>query len=101
MTSRTSFYGLLFLGVFGYTVFVLATDGYMAILQGGLASFGALQITVDLIAALLLVMMWIYHDARSRGKSPWPWILATCAIGTSAPLLYLFFRERERARTYL
>ena len=95
MTKKAALYGLMFLLVFGYTAYVIAVDGYMSIPYAGIASLGAFQITLDLVAALLLVLFWLYQDAKQRGKNPWPWIAITCGIGTSAPLLYLFLRELD------
>lgn len=95
MNKKAAFYGLMFLLVFGYTAFVIATDGYLSIVHAGIASLGAIQITLDLVAALLLVLFWIVQDARQRNKNPWPWVFATCFMGTSVPLLYLYIRERQ------
>ena len=92
-------YGLMFAVVGGYTAYVLFTDGYMSIVHAALVSPAAIQITLDLVAALLLVLMWIYKDARSLNSNPWPWMIATCIIGTSAPLLYMLVRERRRSRS--
>lgn len=86
-------YGLMLIIVAGYTAYVVATDGYLSIVHAAMASPGALQITLDLVAALLLVVAWIYQDAKAQQRNPWPWIAATCVVGTSAPLAYLFVRE--------
>ncbi|MDD9892157.1 MAG: DUF2834 domain-containing protein [Gammaproteobacteria bacterium] len=95
MNKKAVLYGLMFLVVFGYTAYVIAVDGYTSIPYAGISSLGAFQITLDLVAALLLVVFWIYQDAQQRSSNPWPWILGTCFMGTSVPLLYMFVREQK------
>lgn len=97
MNNKLPLYGVMFLAVFGYTAYVIATDGYISIVHAAMASPAAIQITLDLVAALLLVVMWIYKDARNLNSNPWPWIIGTCLLGTSVPLLYLVIRERKQS----
>lgn len=97
MNNKLPLYGFMFIAVFGYTAYVIATDGYISIVHAAMASPAAIQITLDLVAALLLVVMWIYKDARNLNSNPWPWIIGTCMLGTSVPLLYLVIRERKQS----
>lgn len=64
-----------------------------------LAAFGAnpwcLQVSIDLVLALSMVCVWIWNDARSRGASAIPWILATCCLGSIGPLVYLLLRPDD------
>jgi hypothetical protein len=39
-------------------------------------------------------MVWIWRDATAQGRNPWPWILATLALGSFGPLLYLLTRPQ-------
>ena len=47
----------------------------------------------DLVIALTLVMVWIWHDAKATGRKTWPWIVATLVLGSFGPLLYLLTRK--------
>jgi hypothetical protein len=38
-------------------------------------------------------MVWIWHDAKAQGRNPWPWIIATLAVGSFGPLVYLLTRK--------
>jgi len=67
--------------------------GYWGIIEPQLRSFGAAQVLADLVIALSLVMVWVWHDARAQGRNPWPWILATLALGSFGPLGYLLMRR--------
>ena len=57
------------------------------------SSWGSLQIFVDLVIALTFVMVWMYRDAKAQGRNPWPWIVATFAVGAFSPLAYLLVRD--------
>lgn len=72
--------------------------GYFGIWQAGMASIGAWQILIDLSIACLIVMSWIIGDARKRGISAWPWIIATITLGSLALLSYLLWREYGETR---
>ena len=78
------------------TAAALWTHGYWGIVAPHFQSFGAGQVFADLVIALVLVMTWMWRDARATGRNPWPWIVATLALGSFGPLVYLLTR-RERA----
>ena len=50
-----------------------------------------------MLAALGLVLVWLWRDALARGKNPWPWLLATLVVGSFAPLVYLWLREADQS----
>ncbi|MGN6151716.1 MAG: hypothetical protein ACTHOH_06845 [Lysobacteraceae bacterium] len=85
---------LIVLALFGaLTVAALVQTGYRGIIEPHFKSFGAGQVFADLVIALTLVMMWIWRDARSRGRNPWPWLVATVLLGSFGPLVYLLTRK--------
>ena len=67
--------------------------GYWGIIAPHFQSFGAGQVLADLVIALTLAMVWMWHDARAAGRNPWPWIVATLVVGSLSPLLYLLTRK--------
>ncbi len=67
--------------------------GYWGIIAPHFQSFGGGQVLADLVIALTLVMVWMWHDARAAGRNPWPWIVATLVVGSLSPLLYLLTRK--------
>jgi uncharacterized membrane protein len=75
------------------TAWVIWQVGYFGIWQAGLGSPGAIQVLVDLGISVTLVAVWMIGDARSRGVSAWPWVVATLFVGSLAPLAYLIRRE--------
>ena len=80
--------------VFGtYSTWVLWQVGYVGIWEGGFAELGSTQILFDLAIACFIVCSWIIGDARSRGVSAAPWIIATMLTGSIALLVYLLVRE--------
>ena len=83
--------GIVWLGFAALTIAIFAVEGStaLAIPYPRLASIG---VTVDLFIALALVSIWMYFDARKRGKSAIPFILMALVFGSLGPLTYLFLR---------
>lgn len=89
---------ILTLALFGVlSGFALWYHGYWGILEPHFQSFGEGQVLADLVIALGLVMVWMWQDARAHGRNPWPWIVATLALGSFSPLVYLLTRKVEKA----
>lgn len=75
------------------TVVALYEHGYWGIIAPHFQSTGAGQVFADLVIALVMVLVWIWRDARAAGRNPWPWIVATLALGSFGPLVYLLTRK--------
>lgn len=67
--------------------------GVSGIVAPHFQSFAGAQVFADLVIALLLAIVWMWHDAKARGRNPWPWIIATLALGSFGPLVYLLTRQ--------
>ena len=67
--------------------------GYWGIIAPHFQSFGAGQVLADLVIALTLAMVWMWHDAKATGRPVWPWIVITLALGSFGPLFYLLTRK--------
>ncbi len=79
------------------TAAALWQHGYWGILAPHFQSFGGGQVLADLVIALTLVMVWMWHDARARGRNVWPWLVLTLVAGSFGPLGYLLTRRASRA----
>ena len=75
------------------TAVALWQHGYWGILEPHFRTSGAAQVFADLVIALTIVMVWMWRDARATGRNPWPWIVATLALGSFGPLVYLLTRR--------
>jgi hypothetical protein len=85
---------LITLALFGaLTAAALWQHGYWGIFEPHLKSFGGAQVFVDLLIALMLVLVWMWHDAKVRGRAIWLWIVLTLLAGSFGPLLYLLTRK--------
>lgn len=73
------------------TAYALGEVGLIGIFTAHMNPGGA-QVFVDLVIALCLLMVWMVGDARSRGITVWPYIVATLALGSFGPLAYLLMR---------
>jgi hypothetical protein len=90
---------VLTLALFGaLSAAALVRHGYWGIIAPHFQTFGAGQVFADLVIALVLAMVWMWHDARSAGRNVWPWILVTLAAGSFGPLLYLLTRRPSGPR---
>jgi hypothetical protein len=67
--------------------------GYWGIVAPHFQSWGGAQVLADLVIALTLVLCWLWRDARATGRNPWPWLVATLALGSFGPLAYLLTRR--------
>lgn len=63
--------------------------GYWGLFEPLLKSSAGVQVLVDLVIALSLFLVWMFRDAKSSGRNPWPWLVITLALGSFGPLLYL------------
>lgn len=78
------------------TLYAIAQVGFIGIWEQLFAGPAAWQIGVDLVIALVLVLTWLFEDARARGRNPWPWFAMTLCLGSFGPLLYLATRRAHR-----
>lgn len=81
------------------TLYALAIDGYMGILDHQLATPAGWQVLADLVVALLLVLTWLIPDARRSGRNPWPWVVLTLFMGSIGPLVYFALSGKSATTT--
>lgn len=51
------------------------------------------QVFLDLAIALTVASTVVHRDARQRGLSPWPWMVAMALVGSIGMLGYFVYRE--------
>ena len=85
---------VLTLVLFGaLTAAALWHHGYWGILAPHFQSWGGGQVLADLVIALTLVTVWMWHDAKATGRNVWPWVALTLVAGSFGPLGYLLTRK--------
>lgn len=75
------------------SAYALYQHGVCDFLHLAVATPANLTLSADLVIALTLVSAWLWRDARSRGKSPWPFLVLTALLGSVGPLLYLVLKS--------
>ncbi len=74
------------------TVYAVVHHGYVGVIMQHLTNSAGLQVLVDLVLALSIVMVWMWHDARRHDINPVPYVLLTLGLGSIGPLVYLIRR---------
>lgn len=77
------------------TAYAMVKVGYLGIFESLLAGPGAWQVFADLVVALSLVLVWMFKDAREKGRNVWPYVVATLFLGSFGPLAYLLFASSD------
>ncbi len=90
---------LTFIAFSALSTIALWQHGYWGILEPHFQTFGAAQVLADLVIALSLFLVWMWRDARTSGRNPWPWLVLTLVSGSIGALLYLLLRQPSDART--
>ncbi|MDP3857898.1 MAG: DUF2834 domain-containing protein [Stagnimonas sp.] len=85
---------LLLLPFTAYSVWVLETVGYIGLLKAHMHPAG-IQVFTDLVLMGLLVMVWMWRDARASGRTVWPYLLATLTLGSIGALSYLLLAPQS------
>ncbi|MGE1198070.1 DUF2834 domain-containing protein [Priestia megaterium] len=68
--------------------------GFLGIFSQAFNNYASMQVFFDLLIALILVLVWMWHDAKKTQRSFWPWAIVTLLIGSFGPLFYLLLRNR-------
>lgn len=93
MNTKQIVLSVVLVDFLAFTGWVVANHGYFGLIAEAHSSWPGVQVLVDLIIALSLVMGWMVVDARKHGLVVWPYLVATLALGSLAPLAYLVRRE--------
>ncbi len=89
--------GLVLADFTALTAYAVYEVGYAGFFDALFSNIVGVTVLVDLCIALSLVMVWMYRDARERGLSATPYIVATFLLGSIGPLVYLIRRESAAA----
>ncbi len=70
--------------------------GYWGLFAPHFKTFGAGQVLADLVIAVSLAMLWMWHEAKATGRNVWPWLALSLVAGSFGPLLYLVTRKSKQ-----
>jgi len=89
---------LVFAAFGAFSLYVIARLGYVGLWQAALSSSAGWQVMLDLLITALLLLGYLWRDARATGRRFWPYALLTLAGGSFGPLLYLLLAPRGAAK---
>lgn len=69
--------------------YALLQHGYWGLFEYQFASPAGWQVLADLAVACLLAAGWMVQDARRTGRTVWPYLVATVALGSFGLLAYV------------
>ena len=78
-----------------FTFWALAQTGLVGFYEQLLGSPAGMQVFADIAIALVLVLAWMWRDARANGRRFWPYAVLTLALGSIGPLLYLLLMPAD------
>ena len=88
-TGRRIALGIVLANFSAMTAYAIYRYGFAGSLALCFANAATTTLFVDACIALGLVAMWMWQDARARGRSWLPYALLTIGFGSVGPLLYL------------
>ena len=74
------------------TLKALLEFGYVGTLQQGMQNSATQQITLDLIIAGGFGVGWMWHDAKRKGLSFWPFVVLVVPLGSVGFLAYFAYQ---------
>jgi hypothetical protein len=80
-----------------YSLWVAATCGPIGFLELAGREPWAAQLLIDLVITSAFSVHWMVRDARVTGRNPWPFVVATLAVGSVAALVYIVTGRGKRA----
>ena len=87
MTKKTIAIALL-IPFTALSVYAVYKVGYIGVIDYQRHSPAGWQVFADLVIACILLLMWIFPDARRHGRNPWGYAIVTLVLGAFGPLLY-------------
>ena len=81
-----------------YSAYVVATQGYTGFIDLALTEPWGMQMLGDIAILVGLCALWMVADARRKGISAWPYVVASALLGSVGVLAYLIHGELKALR---
>ena len=92
LRAQAAVAGVILAAFTAFSLWVIYGHGYTGFLSLAGREPWALQLLIDLAISLTFAVGWVRADARRRGISAWPFVVATPFVGSIAVLAYLVRR---------
>lgn len=88
---------LVFAAFGAYSLYVIWQLGYFGLWAALMSTIAGWQIVLDLWILSVLLLGFLWRDARANSRRFWPYALLTLTAGSFGPLLYLLLAPRRAA----
>jgi hypothetical protein len=87
--------GIILLDFLALSMWALSVHGYVGLFEAMAANAATITASADLVIALGLITVWMWRDAKARGRSVLPYVGLTALLGSVGPLTYLLLDDRS------
>ena len=91
--------GLVLVDFLATTGWAISHHGLTGFFEAATANPATIAVLTDLVIALSLITVWMWRDARARGRTLLPFVGLTAALGSVGPLAYLLTNGAPETRT--
>lgn len=78
------------------TAVAVSKFGFSGILNEAFKNFASFQVFMDLFIASILILIWMYNDAKKNNRNFIFWCIITLLVGSFGPLFYLLFSKDQK-----
>jgi hypothetical protein len=90
---------ILIIPFFLLSLYAVWQLGYLGIFEYHQHSPAGWQVFTDLVVACILLLSYLFIDARRNGRNPWPFVVITLFLGSFGPLLYILTGRTDNGDT--
>ena len=93
MNGKIIALAIVLLAFTAYTVQVVLEHGIAGAFVAACANSASVQVVIDLVISVILIAIWVYRDASTKGLAAPLYAILVLCLGSIGTLIYLIRRE--------